>query len=67
MNSMNRQKDMTRKDKPPKLVDAQYTTGEKWTNKSRKNERQSQSENNTQLWMWLMMEGKSDAIENNIA
>ena len=51
MNSMKRQKDMTRKDKPPKLVDAQYTTGEKWTNKSRKNERQSQSENNTQLWM----------------
>ena len=66
MNSMKRQKDMTRKDKPPKLVDAQYTTGEKWTNKSRKNERQSQSENNTQLWMWLVMEVKSDAIKNNI-
>ena len=51
MKSMKRQKDMTRKDKPPKLVDAQYTTGEEWTYKSRKNERQSQSENNAQVWM----------------
>ena len=28
--------------------------------------RQSQSENNTQLWMWLVMEVKSSAIKNNI-
>ena len=28
---------------------------------------QSQSENNTQLWMWLVMEVKSDAVKNNIA
>ena len=27
----------------------------------------SQSENNAQLWMWLVMEGKSDAVKNNIA
>ena len=67
MNSMKRQKDMTRKDKPPKLVDAQYTTGEEWTYKSRKNERQSQSENNAQLWLLLVMEVKSDDVKNNIA
>ena len=29
--------------------------------------RQSQSKNNTQLWMWLVMEVKSDAVNNNIA
>ena len=29
--------------------------------------RQSQNENNAQLWMWLVMEVKSDAEKNNIA
>ena len=29
--------------------------------------RQSQSENNTHLWMWLVIEVKSDAVKSNIA
>ena len=29
--------------------------------------RQSQSRNNTQLWMCLVVEVKSDAMKNNIA
>ena len=29
--------------------------------------RQSQIENNTQLWMWLVMEIKSHAVKNNVA
>ena len=29
--------------------------------------RRNQSENNAQLWMWLVMEVKSDAVKNNIA
>ena len=29
--------------------------------------RQSQSKNNTQLWMGLVMEVKSDAVKSNIA
>ena len=29
--------------------------------------RQSQSKNNTQLWMWLVMEVKSNALKSNIA
>ena len=29
--------------------------------------RWSQSKNNTQLWMWLVMEVKSDAVKSNIA
>ena len=38
MNSMERQKDMTLKDELPRLVGAQYSTGEEWRNNSRKNE-----------------------------
>ena len=29
--------------------------------------RQSQSKNNTQLWMRLVTEARSDAVKNNIA
>ena len=36
MNSMKKQKD--RKDELPRLVGAQYATGDQWRNKSRKNE-----------------------------
>ena len=39
MNSMKRQKDRTLKDKLPRLVGAQYATGEEWRNNSRKNEK----------------------------
>ena len=38
MNSIKRQKDMTLKDELPRLVGAQYATGEEWRNDSRKNE-----------------------------
>ena len=38
MNSMKRQKDMTLRDEFPRLVGAQYATGEEWRNNSRKNE-----------------------------
>ena len=38
MNSMKRQKDKTVKDELPRLVGAQYATGEEWRNNSRKNE-----------------------------
>ena len=38
MNSMKRQKDRTLKDELPRLVGTQYTTGDQWRNKSRKNE-----------------------------
>ena len=36
MNSMNRQKDRTLKDELPRLVCAQYATGDQWRNNSRK-------------------------------
>ena len=38
MNSMKRQKDRTLKDTLPRLVGAQYATGDQWRNNSRKNE-----------------------------
>jgi len=50
MNSMKRQKYRTLKDELPRLVGAQYTTGEEWRNSSRM-KRLSQSENNTQVRM----------------
>ena len=38
MNSMKRQKDRTLKDTLPRLVAAQYATGDQWRTNSRKNE-----------------------------
>ena len=38
MNIMKRQKDSTPKEEVPRLVGAQYATGEQWRNNSRKNE-----------------------------
>ena len=66
MNSMKKQKGMILKDELPSLVGAQYATEEEWRNNSRK-KRWSQSKNTTQLWMWRVMEVKSDAIKSNIA
>ena len=51
MNGMKRQKDRKLKEELPRSVGAQYATGEKWRNNSRKNEMKgwSQSKNNIQL------------------
>ena len=38
MNSMKRQKDRTLKEEHPRLVGAQYATGDQWRNNSRKTE-----------------------------
>ena len=38
MNSMRRQRDRTPKDELPRLVGAQYATGDQWRHNSRKNE-----------------------------
>ena len=55
---------MTLKDELLRLVGAQYATGEEWRNNSRKNQETEPSKNNAQLWMWLVMEVKSDAVKN---
>ena len=46
MKNMKRQKD-----EHPRLVRAQYATGDQWRNNSRKSEETEQSKNNIQLWM----------------
>ena len=38
MNGMKRQKDRTLKDELPRLIGAQYATGDQWRNNSRENE-----------------------------
>ena len=66
-NSMKRQKDKTLKDELPRSIGAQYATGDQWRNNSRKNDGMEQSKNNTQLWMGLVIEARSDAVKSNIA
>ena len=67
MNSMKRQYDRILKEELPRLVGAQYAARDQWRNNSKKNEEMDPKQNNTQLWMWLVMEVKSDAVKNNIA
>ena len=58
---------MTLKDELPRSVGAQYATGEEWRNNARNNEETEPKQTQFQLWMWLVMEVKSDAVKNNIA
>ena len=67
MNSMKRQNDRILKGELPRLVDDQYATGDQWRNYSRKNEGMKPSQNNTTLWMGLVIEARSDAVKSNIA
>ena len=47
MNSKKRQKDKTVKDELPRLVGAQYATGDQWRNNSRKNEKMAPKQKKT--------------------
>ena len=66
MNSMKRQNDRILKEELPRLVGARYATGDDWRNNSRKNEWMEPKQNNTQLWMLLGIEARSDAVKSNI-
>ena len=57
----------TLKDELPRSVGAQYATGDQWRNNSRKNEEMDPKKNNNQLWMRVVMEVKSNAVESSIA
>ena len=67
MNSVKRQKDMTLKDEPPGSVDALMLLEISGEITQERMKRQSQSENNTQLWMELVMEVKFNTVKNDIA
>ena len=58
---------MSLKDELPRSVGAQYATEISEETTPERMKRQTQSKNNTQLWMWLVMEAKSDAVKSNIA
>ena len=58
MNSKKRQKDMPLKDELPRLVGAQYTTEIGGEIIPERMKRWSQSKNNTQLWMGLVIEAR---------
>ena len=51
MNSMKRQNDRILKEELPKLVGAQYTTGDQWRNNSRMNEEMEPKQKQYPLWM----------------
>ena len=81
MNSMKRQNDRILKEELSRSVGAQYATGDQWRNNFRKNEgmepkqkntqktknKQTNKQTDTQLWMGLVIEARSDAIKSNIA
>ena len=67
MNSVKRQNDRILKEELPGSVDAQYATADQWRNNSRKNEGMEPKQNNTQLWMGLVIETRLEAIKSNIA
>ena len=67
MNSRKRQKYRTLKDELPRSVGTQYATGEKWKNNSRNNEETEPKQKQDPMWIWLVIEAKFDAIDNNIA
>jgi len=64
MNSMKRQNDRILKEELPRLVGAQYATGEITPERMKE---WSQSKNNSQLWMGLVIEARSDVVKNNVA
>ena len=67
MNSMKSQEDRTLKDELPRLVGAQYATGDQWRNNSRKNEGMEPKQKQYPAVMWLVKEARTDAVKSNIA
>ena len=65
MNSMKRQKDRTLKDELPRSVSADMLLEISGEITPERMKGWSQSKNNTQLWMGLVMEARSDAVKSN--
>ena len=62
-----RQKDRTLKDELPRSVGAQYALEISGEITLERMKGWSQSKNNTQLWMWLVMEAGFDAVKSSTA
>ena len=66
MNSMKRQNDRTLKEELPRLVVAQYDTGDQWRNNSRKNEGMEPEQKQYPVWKGLVIEA-TNALKSNAA
>ena len=68
MNSIIRQKKkkIRLKDEFPRSLGVQYATGDQWRNNSKRMKGWSQSKDNTQLWMELVIEARFRAVESII-
>ena len=62
-----RQKDRTLRDELPRLVGAQYATGDQWRNNSRNNEEMEPKQKQIPVVDMTGDEVNSDAMKNNIA
>ena len=67
MNSIKRQKYRTLKDELPRLVGAQYATGDPWRNNSRKNEVMEPKQKQHPAVDVTGDGSKVNAVKNNIA
>ena len=67
MNSMKRQKDKTLKDELPRSIVPNRLLEISGEITPERMKRWSQSKTNTQLWMKLVIETKSDGVKSNIA
>ena len=66
MNRMKRQKDRILKEDLPRSVSAQYATEDSGEITSERMKGWSQSKNNTQLWVGLVIEARYNAVKSNI-
>ena len=64
---MKRQNDRILKEELPRSVGAQYATGDSGEITPERMKGWSQSKNNIQLWMLLVIEAGSDALKSKIA
>ena len=67
MNSMKMQKERTLKDELPRSLVPNMLLEISGEITPERMKGWSQSKNNTQLWMWLVIEERSDAVKSNIA
>ena len=66
-NPMNKQKDRTPKEELPRLVGAQYATGNQWRNNSRKNEGMEPKQKQYPVVDVTGDRSKINAVKSNIA
>ena len=67
MKNMKREEDTTLKDEPPRLVGVQLLLEKSRETAPEGMKRLTQSRNNTQLWMCLVVKLKFDAVKKSIA